>query len=239
MRTHQALIAAAGAVVLVILILLGVGLANRGDDQPAGRGADFVAAIEKAQDAVVVLGVPGGGGAADAMPMGSGIVVSPDGVIVTSAHVTGGLPVVNVIFLDGTSRRAELIGTDAGADVAVFRTPAAKPLAYLPLGDSSQVKAGQPVVLMGAPFGLSGTATSGIVSAVGRRLDSDGPGLIQTDAALTAGGSGGPLLNARGQVIGLASAKLSRGEPGAGLAFATPSNVVKTVVDHFAPPAKK
>lgn len=253
MRTDRILLAAAAAIGLVIFILLIMAMV-RGGDEGQGRvrpGEGFVSAVERGQQATVMLSVPGGPAGADAMPMGSGFVVDSGGLIVTAAHVTGGLPVVNIIYVDGTVGRGELVGVDETADVAVFRTQPSKPLVALTLADSNLVKAGQPVVLMGAPFGLTGTATSGIVSAVNRQIGAGGApdfedgalrgpvqAFIQTDAALTAGGSGGPLLNARGQVIGMASARESRGDPGAGLAFAIPANVVKAIVDRVkaAPP---
>ncbi len=258
MRTDRILIAAAAAVGLLILILV-VFAATRGDGDGGSKvraGEGFVGAVERGQQATVMLSVAGAPGGADAMPMGSGFVVDPNGLIVTAAHVTGGMPVVNIVYVDGTVGRAELVTSDAAADVAVFRTTPSKPLVSLSLADSNLVKAGQPVVLMGAPFGLTGTATSGIVSAVNRQMGAGGaPGFddgalrgpvvafIQTDAALTAGGSGGPLLNTAGQVIGMASARESRGDPGAGLAFAIPANVLKAVLTRAKeaappPPAK-
>lgn len=245
MRTDRILLAAAAAIGLIIFILVIMAMARGGDDNPARvrGGGGFVEAVERGQQATVMLAVPGGPAGADAMPMGSGFVVDATGLIVTAAHVTGGLPVVNIIYVDGTVGRGELVGADEVADVAVFRTQPSKPLVALTLADSNLVKAGQPVVLMGAPFGLTGTATSGILSAANRQIGAGAPdfddgalrgpvqAFLQTDAALTAGGSGGPLLNAGGQVIGMASARESRGEPGAGLAFAIPANVVKAVVD--------
>lgn len=254
MRTQQLLYGAAGVIVLIILLLIGWGLTHKSDGGGAARGAtNFVSAVDRAQAATVMVTVSGSGDQ-ETMQMGSGFVVSPDGLVVTAAHVTGGLPVVNMIFADGSVARAELVGADEAADVAVFRVTPGKPLVALSFADSNQVKAGQPVLLMGAPYGLVGTATSGIVSAVNRQIgvapiDEDDPfaqgalsgpvkSYIQTDAALTAGGSGGPLLSAAGQVIGMASARESRGEPGAGLAFAIPANVVRDVVERVkkAPP---
>lgn len=251
MRTQQILNIAAGVVAFVILLLLGWGLTRGSDDTPRARGGEgFVGAVEKAQRATVMITVSGGP-RDEAMPMGSGFVVTAEGLVVTAAHVTGGVPVVNLVFADGTVARAELVGEDESSDVAVFRATPGRQLTALSFGDSNQVKAGQPVVLMGAPYGLVGTATSGIISAVNRQigapLNEDDPfaggalrgpvkAYLQTDAALTAGGSGGPLLNASGQVIGMASARESRGEPGAGLAFAIPSNVVKDVVDRVRNP---
>lgn len=244
MRTDKMLFAAAGVIGLVILILVVMAMTRGDESAPRTRpGEGFVGAVELGQQATVMLSVPGGPGV-DTMPMGSGFVVDPNGLIVTAAHVTGGLPVVNIVYVDGAVGRGELVVADEAADVAVFRTTPSKPLAALSLADSNLVKAGEPVVLMGAPFGLTGTATSGIVSAVNRQMGAGaapdfedgalrGPvqAFIQTDAALTAGGSGGPLLNAAGQVIGMATARESRGDPGAGLAFAIPANVVKAVVD--------
>ncbi|WP_309643683.1 trypsin-like peptidase domain-containing protein [Phenylobacterium sp.] len=250
MRTQQILVAVAGAVGLMILILLIVAFSRGdGDGAPRARAMEgFVSAVDKAQAATVMLSVSGGG---EPMPMGSGFVVTTDGLIVTAAHVTGGLSVVNAVFVDGSVARAELVGVDQTVDVAVFRTTPGKPTQALSFADSNQVRAGQPVVLMGAPFGLTGTATSGIVSAVNRQIGRQAPdssggdrfaggalrgpvvAYIQTDAALTAGGSGGPLLNSAGEVIGVASSRESRGDPGAGLSFAIPSNVVKAVVERF------
>jgi S1-C subfamily serine protease len=253
LRTQQLLYGAAGVIVLIILLLIGWGLTHKSDTGPARGATNFVSAVDRAQAATVMVTVSGSGDQ-ETMQMGSGFVVSPDGLVVTAAHVTGGLQVVNMIFADGSVARAELVGSDETADVAVFRVTPGKPLVALSFADSNQVKAGQPVLLMGAPYGLVGTATSGIVSAVNRQIgaapiDEDDPfaqgalsgpvkSYIQTDAALTAGGSGGPLLNASGQVIGMASARESRGEPGAGLAFAIPSNVVRDVIERVkkAPP---
>lgn len=242
MRTQQMLLAAAAAVGLLIVILLAVALAGGGrDDAPrarrAGAGAsDFSAALEAALPATVMIAAPGRPGAADTetMPMGSGFVASPEGLIVTAAHVVGDLPVVTVVLFDGSARPAERVGVDPVADVAVFRFATIKPLQALEVADSTLVKPGEPVALLGAPYGLPGTATSGIVSAVGRRLSAEDPGAyIQTDAALTAGGSGGPLIDLDGKVLGIASAKLSRGEAGAGLAFVIPATVVRQVLDRF------
>ena len=251
MRTQQLLYIAAGVVAFVILLLIGWGLTHVGKDGGARAGAGFVGAVERAQAATVMVTVSGSGDGEAPLQMGSGFVVSSDGLIVTAAHVTGGLPVFNAVFADGSVARAELVSADTAADVAVYRATPGRPLTALSFADSNQVKAGQPVVLMGAPYGLVGTATSGIVSAVNRQIGApvneedpfasgalSGPvkSFIQTDAALTAGGSGGPLLNGAGQVIGMASARESRGEPGAGLAFAIPSNLVKAVVDRARQP---
>jgi len=235
MRTHHVLIAGAAGIALLIVLLIGWAIGH-GDRGPAtssveqiSSGGDLSLAVEEAAPAVVMLSAGGAG-----LPMGSGFVISPDGTLVTSAHVVGNLPVVSVVFGDGASYHAEVVGLDRDADVALFRINEQTQQAYpaIKFANSDLVRPGQPVVLMGAPFGLGGTATSGIVSAASRKLDANAAfGLIQTDAALTAGGSGGPLLNAAGDVIGVATARLSKGDTGSGVAFAVPSNTVKAAVD--------
>lgn len=237
MRTHHVLIAGAAAIAAVIVLLIGWAIGHGGDgtaSTPVARaasGTDLSVAVEEAAPAVVMLSAGRAG-----LPMGSGFVISPDGSLVTSAHVVGNLPVVSAVFSDGASYRAERVGLDREADVALFRINEQTPQAYpaIKFANSDLVRPGQPVVLMGAPFGLGGTATSGIVSAASRKLDGNATfGLIQTDAALTAGGSGGPLLNADGDVIGVATARLSKGDLGSGVAFAIPANAVKAAVERI------
>lgn len=239
MRTHHVLIAGAATIAATVVLLLGWAIGRHGVDEArrpatarAAAGGDLSVAVEEAAPAVVMLSAGGSSG----MPMGSGFVISPDGLLVTAAHVVGGLPVVTVVFGDGATYRAELVGIDRPADVALFRINEQTQQAYpsIKFADSDLVRPGQAAVMLGAPFGLGGTATSGIVSAASRKLDPNAAyGLIQTDAALTAGGSGGPLLNAAGEVIGVATARLSKGDPGAGVAFAIPSNTVKAAVDQI------
>ncbi len=177
---------------------------------------------------------------------GSGFVYDREGHIVTNYHVVQGAERLEVTFADGTKAWAEIVGTDPGGDLAVIQVdvPAEK-LHPLPLGDSDQLQVGQIVVAIGNPFGLDQTMTWGVVSALGRSLRSlqaAGSGgyfamgdVIQTDAAINPGNSGGPLLNLRGEVVGvnqsIRSANAFGGEPtNAGIGFAVSSNLVRQVV---------
>ncbi len=173
---------------------------------------------------------------------GSGFVYDRDGHIVTNYHVAGEADQIQVIFADGTAVSAELVGADPDSDLAVIKVdPAEAPaLNPLPLGDSEALQVGQMVVAIGNPFGLSGTMTSGIISALGRMLPSqastaDGgrfniTDIIQTDAAINPGNSGGPLLNLAGEVIGVNTAIESTTRQNAGIGFAVPSKTVSRVV---------
>ncbi len=172
---------------------------------------------------------------------GSGFVYSKEGYIVTNNHVVDGAIRVYVTFYDGTQLPAEIIGTDPDSDLAVIKVDAS-PDSLLPVtwGDSDAVKVGQRAVAIGNPFGLNGTLTTGIISALGRSLPSLNqafriPEIIQTDAAVNPGNSGGPLLNSRGEVIGVVSAIVPRqvgvGERSfLGVGFAIPGNLAKKVV---------
>ncbi len=166
---------------------------------------------------------------------GSGFVVDAKGHVVTNQHVVDGADSIRVTFASGSTYRASLVGADAATDVAVLEV-AAPPAALRPLGfaDSSRVAVGDGVVAIGAPFGLEGTLTAGIVSAVGREIagpdDTPIENAIQTDAAVNHGNSGGPLLDLRGRVIGITS-QIESGSGGSdGVGFAVPSNTVKRVV---------
>ena len=165
---------------------------------------------------------------------GTGFVYDTKGDIVTNQHVVSGANSVKVKFSDGSTYTATVVGSDAATDIAVLHVnaPASK-LNPLALADSSKVEVGDGVVAIGNPFGLDGTVTSGIVSAVGREISSpdDTPiaGAIQTDAAINHGNSGGPLLDLRGQVIGITSQIQSEGGGNDGVGFAVPSNTVRSI----------
>jgi len=178
---------------------------------------------------------------------GSGWVYSSDGIIVTNNHVVGGETRVEIDFASGFKTFGEVIGTDASSDLAVIRVDGAGGELYpLPLGDSETLQVGQIVIAIGNPFGLSGTMTTGIISALGRSLPTSNqvPGggyfanadLIQTDTALNPGNSGGPLLNLDGQVVGINSAietnnYTTGGEPlNSGIGFAISINTIKRIV---------
>lgn len=173
--------------------------------------------------------------------LGSGFVFDDNGHIVTNNHVISGTTALDVTFVDGTVYRATLIGSDPYTDLAVLYiedVPQEK-LVPLPLADSSAVRVGEQVAAIGNPFGLSSSMTAGIVSGVGRLIPSEEgagvlqffiPDIIQTDAPINPGNSGGPLLNTRGQAIGINTAIRSSTGEFAGIGFAVPSNTVTKVV---------
>jgi 2-alkenal reductase len=178
---------------------------------------------------------------------GSGWVYSGDGYIVTNDHVVNGETTVEVDFASGTKTSGKVVGTDAYSDLAVIQVDvAAAELHPLPMGDSSIVQVGQTVIAIGNPFGLNGTMTTGIISALGRSLPSteqlpsggyfSTADIIQTDAALNPGNSGGPLLDLNGQVIGINSeiqttSSTTTGQPAnSGIGFAISINTIKRVV---------
>jgi len=174
------------------------------------------------------------GGGRSSQAEGTGWVYDTSGHIVTNEHVIAGASSVKVTFSDGSSATATVVGSDVSTDVAVLKVdaPSSKP-APLQLGDSSAVSVGDGVVAIGDPFGLAGTVTSGIVSAVGREIQApDGTpieGAIQTDAAINHGNSGGPLFDLQGKVIGITSQIESDSGGSDGIGFAIPSNTVKSV----------
>jgi putative serine protease PepD len=165
---------------------------------------------------------------------GSGFVLDRAGHIVTNEHVVAGATSVTVVFADGATAAATVVGTDASADVAVLKVNvAATKLHPLTLATSSSVKVGDGVLAIGSPFGLTDSLTSGIVSALGRTIDApDGTkihGAIQTDAAINPGNSGGPLLNAAGEVIGVNSQIQTSSNGNEGVGFAIPIATVQSV----------
>jgi S1-C subfamily serine protease len=169
---------------------------------------------------------------------GSGFVYDRAGHVVTNQHVVGDASSVSVRFWNGQSYDAEVVGTDASTDLAVLDVDApASVLQPIPLGDSSRVRVGDAVVAIGSPFGLEQTVTSGIVSALHRTMTAPNDfsinDSIQTDAAINHGNSGGPLLNARGQVIGVNAQIESNSGGNDGVGFAIPSNTVRSVVSQL------
>ena len=170
--------------------------------------------------------------------VGSGIVFDLRGNIVTNAHVVEGADRIIVTFLDGRSYNAEIVGADPFTDIAVIAVGGAEEggsrLYPLRLGDSANLRVGERIAAIGNPFGLSGSMTSGIVSQLGRLLPAQGafqiPDIIQTDAAINPGNSGGPLLNMRGEVVGINTAIRSDTGEFTGVGFAVPSQTVAKIV---------
>jgi S1-C subfamily serine protease len=170
---------------------------------------------------------------------GSGFVIDADGRIVTNNHVVEQADVVKVTFSDGSVSDAQILGRDPYSDLAVVEVDAL-PAGLMPLelGDSSALQVGERVIAIGNPFGLEGTMTTGIVSAVGRTLAAQTSGagtfsipeIIQTDAAINPGNSGGPLLNSQGQVVGVNTAIQSLTGTNSGVGFAVPIDIVKRIV---------
>ncbi|MEO9780631.1 MAG: trypsin-like peptidase domain-containing protein [Sedimentitalea sp.] len=163
--------------------------------------------------------------------VGSGFIISDDGQIVTNHHVVDGADSVTVKLADGRSFEATVIGSDPMTDVALLQLETEETLPVVAFGESDTMRAGDEVVAVGNPFGLGGTVTSGIISAVSRDIHS-GPydDFIQTDAAINRGNSGGPLFNNDGEVIGVNTAIFSPDGGSVGIGFAVPSDLVQTVV---------
>ena len=184
------------------------------------------------------LGGPqGGNGAKERLQsaLGSGFIISTDGYIVTNNHVVDGADKIFVNF-DGTESKAssieaKLIGTDAVTDIALLKVDVDKKLPTLKFGDSDALEVGEWLVAIGNPFGLSSTVTAGILSAKGRNIHS-GPfdNFLQTDASINPGNSGGPLINMRGEVIGINTAIAASGQ---GIGFAIPSKLASAVVEQL------
>lgn len=167
--------------------------------------------------------------------VGSGFVFDQSGHVITNHHVIDNSVKIVVTFLDGSSYNANIVGSDPFTDIAVIKVDAEPSLLHpLPLGDSSNLKVGMQVVAIGNPFGLSGSMTAGIVSQLGRLLPSQDtgfsiPDVIQTDAAINPGNSGGPLLNMKGEVVGINTAIQSAIGEFTGIGFAIPSKTVSKI----------
>src|SRR5437016_2225871 len=166
--------------------------------------------------------------------LGSGFIISPDGDIVTNNHVVKGAEKIRVRMATEEELDAKVVGSDDKTDIAVLHVKAPRPLPTLPFGDSEALKVGDWVVAIGNPFGLTQTATAGIVSAKGRFLGA-GPydDFIQTDASINPGNSGGPLVDQDGRVVGINAAIVSPAGGNVGIGFAVPIALVRWVVDQI------
>jgi len=176
----------------------------------------------------------------EAQSLGSGFVISPDGYVVTNNHVItaagqGQVESITVTMPDGTEYPAKLIGRDVASDLAVLKVSAAKPLPFVKFGDSRTARVGDWVIAIGNPFGLGGTVTSGIISAVYRATGSGTAydRYLQTDAAINRGNSGGPLFDMKGQVIGINNAIFSPTGGSVGIGFAIPAEIAAPIVERL------
>jgi serine protease Do len=174
---------------------------------------------------------PEGRSSPHAVALGSGFVISADGVIVTNNHVIDGASEIKVTLDDGTELPAKLLGADPKSDLAVIKIQSPKPLATIAWGDSDKLKLGDQILAIGNPFGIGTTVTAGIVSARGRDLHS-GPydDFIQIDAPINHGNSGGPLVDGSGNVVGINTAIYSPNGGSVGVGFAIPSDQAKAIV---------
>ncbi|QDL38187.1 S1C family serine protease [Rhodoferax sediminis] len=187
--------------------------------------------VERVQDAVVFIAVQAQRGPSSRAGTGSGFLFTPDGYLLTNSHVVHGATSLEVTRADGVTSSAELIGEDLDTDLAVLRIGSSRSLAHAQLGDSSRLRVGQVAIAIGNPLGFAHTVTAGVVSALGRSLRSSAgrmiDNVIQTNAALNPGNSGGPLLDTRARVVGVNTAIIPAAQS---ICFATAINSAKWVV---------
>jgi len=220
-----------------IIVTNGNGPSTVGEETslPVTRDLSLIQIFERSEEGVVQVNVHRTSEFINSNGVGSGFVFDKNGHIITNEHVIQNSDMVTVTFLDGRSYNAEIVGADAATDIAVIKVNADPSLLKpLHIGDSSNLKVGMGVAAIGNPFGLSGTMTSGIVSALGRLLPQDTgfsiPDVIQTDAAINPGNSGGPLLNSRAEVVGINTAIQSATGEFTGVGFSIPSNTIAKIV---------
>ena len=193
-----------------------------------------VQTLERTRGGVASLRVSTRRGARVGEGAGSGFLITPDGYLLTNSHVVDAGDAITVLLDDGIEHAAQRVGIDVDTDLALLRIGSTQPLPHLELGDSKQLRVGQVVIAIGNPQGLSHTVTTGVVSALGRSLRARNgrliDGVIQTDASLNPGNSGGPLLDTRARVVGVNTAIIAGAQL---LCFAVPSDTARWVVSEL------
>lgn len=210
------------------------GLANRAGDDAALLDAysnAVVAVVDELSPSVVHVRVKGERRGRAAQGSGSGVIVSPDGLVLTNNHVVEGAAEIELGLADGHRSRARVLGRDPDTDIAVLRAETSDTLVAARLGNSKMIRRGQIAIAMGSPLGFESTVTAGIVSAVGRTLRGESGrqivDVIQTDAALNPGNSGGPLVSSSGEVIGINTATIMGAQ---GICFSVAANTAQHVL---------
>lgn len=203
----------------------------RDDDLLDAYSRAVVEVVATASPAVVHVRVGGGANGRERTGSGSGVIVSPDGIVLTNNHVVEGAALIELSLADGGTFRARVLGRDPDTDLAVLRGETHEKLPAIRLADSKRVRAGQIAIAIGNPLGLQSTVTAGIVSAVGRSLRASNGrqigDVIQTDAALNPGNSGGPLVNSAAEVIGINTAMIAGAQ---GICFSVAANTAQHVL---------
>jgi serine protease Do len=215
-------------------LIVGPVLENEASFSPPFAHASIVNIVKKVQPAVVNISIQTSPSGAPQESVGSGFVISSQGLLLTNTHVVAKTGTIVVHFANSDSYPATLVVADKESDVALLRIEPGKPLPFIPLGDSASVEVGEWVIAVGNPFGLGQTVTAGIISAKGRVLGS-GPydNYFQTDAAINPGNSGGPLVNLKGQAIGINAASISTAN---GMGFAIPiASALRVVAPYLSP----
>jgi serine protease Do len=199
---------------------------------------EIITTVQKVEPAVVTVVTnlaSGGAFNAEIQASGSGVIISQDGYVITNNHVIEDANNVSVIYDDGTRASARVVGADAITDIAVLKVDGQVP-AYVPFGESNALQLGEWVIAIGSPLGnYRGSVTVGVVSGLNRRVAQQ-EGLIQTDAAINHGNSGGPLINLTGQIVGINTLVVRDtvgGAPAEGLGFAVPSQTVRSVAEQL------
>jgi S1-C subfamily serine protease len=224
----------------IIVVVTPTALPQSAVDEASAEDRLLINVYERVNPAVVnieilVRGAQGVGGDLFPEGEGSGFIIDKEGRIVTNNHVVEGADEVQVTLYDGVIVQARVLGSDPDSDLAVIEVDLPPELLHpVELGDSDGLRVGQRAIAIGNPFGLEGTLTTGVISALGRTLPADSlfaiPEVIQTDAAINPGNSGGPLLDAEGLVIGVNTAINTTTGGNTGVGFAVPVNLVKRVV---------